>query len=229
MSGRVVAVVQARMGSSRLPGKSLMALANKPMLAHVLERVKATPGVDEVVLATSATERDAPLCDLAASVGVRAFTGSEWDVLERMRDAARNAQADTVVRVTGDCPFFDPQVAADVLNLYRLSTASYVWNDTATSGYPDGLDVEVFGYECLDLATKRAMKREDREHVTPWMRRSLPTDVLRHYPNLSRYKLSVDTRDDFDFATEVHRFLIPGDFSMAGTVAAVEFVRRLRA
>src|SRR4051812_8636327 len=170
---RVVCIIQARMGSSRLPGKSLRALRGRPLIAHVIERAKAIPGVDRVVLATSIAPRDEPLGVYVESLNVPVFYGDELDVLRRYAQAAAEHQADVIMRVTGDCPFLDPFVARDVLCAYLDNPlqAQYVSNDTLTSGYPDGTDVEVFSRAVLDYAHVHAKDREDREHVTAFMRR----------------------------------------------------------
>lgn len=221
---RVVAIIQARMGSSRLPGKALMALRGRPLLSHVIERVQATPGVSEVMLATSLNARDDALLSVAALHGIRHWRGSEWDVLDRLRAAARWARADVVMRVTADCPLFAPDVAGAVLALYqqgRPDAYEYAWNDTAASGWPDGTDVEVFPRALLEVANDQRATRTDREHVTPRVRKlATCVRVLKAPFNLTRLKLSVDKAEDLDRVARVVAELRSGDLSWAATARA---------
>lgn len=218
---RVVAIVQARLGSSRLPGKALLTLGGRPLIAHVLERARAIAGVSEVILATSENYRDQSLVQAAVAQGIRSFCGSEWDVLGRMRAAAEWARADAVMRLTGDCPFLDPAICDEVLSAFHATSPDYIWNDTHRSGFPDGLDAEVFTREALELAATQAIDRGDREHVTPWMRRELRCGVVVCADgDHSALKLSVDTREDFERAQAIARALPLGDFSLRATLAA---------
>lgn len=221
-----VAIVQARYGSSRLRGKALRTLGGRPMLAHVIERAQAVRDVDLVVLATTDNPNDEPLMQVALTLSCPVYVGAEWDVLKRVHDTAVCHSADVIVRVTGDCPFLAPDVCGDVLNAYRATQPDYMWNDTHRSGYPDGMDVEVFSREALALAAAQATDRADREHVTPWMRRMLRCGVVRCPDgDYSRLKLSVDTEADFAYAQSVHRHLRAGDFGMLATLAACDKVR----
>ncbi len=199
-AGGTAVLVQARMGSERLPAKSLRGLQGRPMVAHVLERAVAI-GAGQVWLVTSINDRDTPLAELAQALGLPVHRGSEWDVLQRMSDAAREAEATTVMRLTGDCPLLAPDVSRDVLDLY-LSEAGdhyYASNDTTRSGWPDGLDTEVFPAHALHRAAAVSMSAADREHVTPWIRRSLNNLVFTNRTeDWRRVKLSVDRVEDFD-------------------------------
>lgn len=198
---RVVLVLQARTGSSRLPGKALQPLAGQPLLGHVLDRAGRVGGVHQLVVATSVAERDRPLVALAHERGWASYCGSERDVLERVRGAAATHRADLVVRVTGDCPLFCPDVAEYALWAFRTQPLEthYLSNDTSTSGWPDGTDVEVFTMEALDRAANEARSDHDREHVTPWMRRSYAWGALRcDRGDFSSLKLSVDSPEDLE-------------------------------
>ena len=220
---RIVAIVQARVGSSRLPGKSLMPLSGRPLVAHALERVSCVCGVDEVLLATSLSERDAPLARLARDLGYRFWRGSEHDVLDRFAHAARYAEADLVVRVTGDCPFLAPEVCSRVVAVAREEPWwDYVSNDTTQSGYPDGTDCELFSRLTLERAAASAVHHMDREHVTPWMRRHLPVRIVHSTQDWGRdMKLSVDCAEDLALVRRVAGFLNHGgDFSLLATSAA---------
>jgi spore coat polysaccharide biosynthesis protein SpsF (cytidylyltransferase family) len=220
VSERVIVVIQARQGSSRLPGKSLKALAGRPLIHHVVERAQCfAPG--RVVLATSGTDRDDVLADTVAPLGVPVIRGSESDVLDRVWMAATLAQADTVVRVTGDCPFWAPDVAMRVLFHYYQTSARYAWNDTSHSGFPDGTDVEIFRYEALDEAHVQATAPGDREHVTPWMRQNLSGVLtVRNDEDWSHLKLSVDKPEDYEQACRIAAKLPPRDFRLETTIEA---------
>lgn len=226
---RVVGIIQARMGSSRLPGKSLMNLNGRPLLDHVVERVKATPGIVDLCLATSLAERDGALAYVAAKNSIRLFRGSEWDVLERMRDAARWAAADIIVRVTGDCPLFAPDVASAVLDRFLKGPfVEYAWNDTRLTGYPDGTDVEVFTRDVLERAADQASELADREHVTPWIRNNCAAAATVSFAgeSLQHLKLSVDRQSDFDLVQAVYRELSRNRFSLSDTIEAYKTAKR---
>ena len=205
------------MGSSRLPGKSLRPLAGLPMVLHVLYRALAIPGVSSVWLATSDEEPDRALA-LAASGIVSVYCGSSWDVLSRYVTIARVTRAQTIVRVTGDCPCLAPDVAAQVLEAH--DGVGYTWNDTAHSGYADGFDVEVFSADVLYAADIDATERQDREHVTPIMRELVEPRVVRCEEDWTRLKLSVDTEDDFERVRALYGYLPAKDYRMATTLDA---------
>ena len=203
---RVVCIVQARLGSNRLPGKCLKALHGEPLIAHVFQRAITIRGVDQVVLATSHQERDSPLSDYVyGTLGLDVFRGDETDVLRRYLYAGIHFQADVVMRITGDCPFLAPDVAEAVLHAYwgEPLGVEYVTNDTTCSGYPDGVDVEVFSMGLLEMAAGRSYHPSDREHVTSWMRREVPNGMIKAEADWSKWKLSVDSPEDYDFAVRL--------------------------
>lgn len=212
------------MGSARLPGKSLRPLAGRPLIAHVIERAKALP-VDEVVLATSMSEKDDRLADEVRRHGQRIIVrASEHDVLERVTCAAVCSQADVIVRVTGDCPLLAPDVGARVIE-YFLRTREerkldYCWNDTSRSGYPDGTDIEVFSIEALEYAFIAATGT-DREHVTSWIREHmLIATVMNAQDDWSRLKLSVDTLEDYQRVAAILAHVPAGSLDLRSTVEA---------
>ena len=168
-SAKTVALIQARMGSSRLPGKALMDLAGRTALERCVAAAKASRMIDAVRVATSTQVQDDPIADWCADNAVDFSRGSEDDVLARMYQAAVDASAHTVVRLTADCPLHDPAVIDQVVWLYRTTEADYASN-THPSTWPDGLDVEVFGMDILERANFEADLPSEREHVTRWMR-----------------------------------------------------------
>lgn len=168
---RTACIVQARVGSTRLPGKVLATLGHAPVLEHVLRRCQAITGVDAVVCATvEGTDGDA-VAALAKDMDIAVYRGSERDVLARYHGAAHAADADIVLRVTSDCPLIDPEVCAAVLRLREEAEADYAANNMPPS-WPHGLDCEAFTIEALDEAALTATAAEDHEHVTPWIRRN---------------------------------------------------------
>jgi glutamate-1-semialdehyde 2,1-aminomutase len=166
---KVVAIVQARMGSTRLPNKVMKLINGVPMIELLLARLARAGEVDEIVLATSEDPRNQPLINHVAELGYRCWQGSENDVLNRYLQAARGAGADVVVRITGDCPLTDPAVVDEVIRRFKASAADYCSN-TNPPTYPDGLDVEVFSVAALERAARETDKPYDHEHVTPYLK-----------------------------------------------------------
>lgn len=168
----VCCIVQARMTSKRFPGKVAATLAGAPVLQHVLERAKMIPGVGKVICAFPDDEASKPIIRICRDTRVIAFSGSEHDVLERYFEAATEAKASMIMRVTGDCPFIDPGVCAQVLQLALFGELDYASNVFPSRSYPKGLDCEVFTFDCLEAAHLNAKSKYDREHVTPWMQKT---------------------------------------------------------
>lgn len=218
---RTIAIIQARFGSSRLPGKALRPIQGRPLISHVIERAQAIPGIDGVVLATTGREEDDGLANEATARGLAVIRGSVDDVLDRIYLAAALSGAEVVMRLTGDCPFLDPAIASEVLTAYQRGSNQYWWNDTR-SGYPDGTDVEVFSYEALHQAKKHATALRDREHVTTWIRENYVTGRITSVVDLSWLKLSVDTMQDYQQACEIAKRLPAGKFSVYETVQAYQ-------
>lgn len=218
-----VAIIQARMGSSRLPGKVLMDLAGRPVLAHVVDAAYAISGVDRVVVATSTEGSDDALAKWCDGYDVACFRGSEQDVLERFAGAAHAHDAGIVMRLTGDCPLLDPEIAGQVLALLIEGGADYASNVDPAS-WPDGLDCEAMTIAALETAAAEARRPSDREHVTPFLRntkaRFSTLNLTCSVPGLARHRWTLDTADDLAFLTNVAAHL-PGDrpASMTGVLA----------
>jgi glutamate-1-semialdehyde aminotransferase/spore coat polysaccharide biosynthesis protein SpsF (cytidylyltransferase family) len=205
MAQKVVAILQARMGSSRFPGKVLKTLSGRPMLWHSVERIKRAKEVHEVVIATSFESDDDAIADFANSYGYKVFRGSHDDVLGRFVQCAQQFQADVVVRLTGDCPFLDPAVIDQVVLAHRVHHADYASN-TIESTFPDGLDVEVLSAQSLYTAGQLAQSHHEREHVTPFIRhdsRFKRHSVLAAEPAPEALRLSVDRPIDLAVAQSV--------------------------
>lgn len=168
---QVVAIVQARMGSARLPGKSMIKLGGKPIIEHVLGRVRRAKMVAEVVLATSYQDEDGALCDVAVRLGVQVFRGPEDDVLKRYILAAQKFRADVVVRICGDNPLVAPEEIDRIVIHHLQSNADYSFNHQPAldNCYPDGLGGEVINYEVLETIDRQCDKPHEREHVTSYI------------------------------------------------------------
>jgi glutamate-1-semialdehyde 2,1-aminomutase len=168
---KTVAIVQARMGSTRLPNKVMRLIQGEPMIALLLQRLAKAKGIDQIVLATSTDPRNEPLAAFVRSLGYEVYLGSENDVLDRYYQAALLSQADTVLRITGDCPLIDPVLVDTMLEAYKAAGVDYLAN-VSPATYPDGLDTEVFSFKALQEAALQTTRPYDREHVTPYLRES---------------------------------------------------------
>lgn len=198
---RRVVIVQARVGSSRLPGKVLLDLAGKTVLRHVLERCIAIEGASRVCCAIPTGSSDDAVAEEAMRCGAGVVRGSETDVLDRYYRAALEYEADVVVRVTSDCPVLDPYVAGRVLKLVTEAGADYACNNLPRT-WPHGLDCEAFRFGWLERAAREAYLPYDREHVTPFMRNH-PESRKLNLPGpgaeAARHRWTLDTADDLEF------------------------------
>jgi spore coat polysaccharide biosynthesis protein SpsF (cytidylyltransferase family) len=208
---KTVLIAQARMGSSRVPGKVLKPLAGMPVVEHVLRRAAAAREVDQVCLATTDEPQDDPLTEAVTALGFAVFRGSHKDVLSRYAGAARMTQADIVIRVTCDCPLLDPQVVDNVVALRRNAHADYASNGLILD-WPDGLDCEIFTSEVLFAAEKNAQSDYEKEHVTPWIR-TTGAKMKAHLsgPGMPRadQRWTLDTPEDLIFLDELFKLISP--------------------
>lgn len=208
----LAAVIQARMGSTRLPGKTLAEICGKPLLLHLVERVYASQFVKEVIVATTTKPQDDVLVEFTERLGLKCFRGNEDDVLDRIYQAARYYEVDSIVRVTPDCPLMDPHVMDKVIEIYLSGEYDYVTN-TSPYTYPDGLDVEIFSFKALEQAWREAQLPSEREHVTSYIRKSgyFRLFNVEGPVDLSRLKWSVDSAEDFAFVRAVYAKLYNGN------------------
>ena len=226
---KFVATIEARMGSSRLPGKVLLPVLGRPLLQYLLERLRAVPSIDDIVLATTVAGADDALADFARAMQVRCFRGSEDDVMDRVIRAAASAGADVVVEITGDCPLIDPQIVEQVVRMFKAHHAEYVSNAHVRS-YPIGMDVQVFPLDALRRSASMTGERLDREHVTLHMRSHpewfpavhLVAPPELHWPELG---LTLDEAADFDLLSRVIERLYPHN-PMFGCRDMVDLLRR---
>ena len=207
---KVVAIVQARMGSSRLPNKVMKPIGGIPMIAVLLARLARAVEVNEIVVATSIDPRNQPLAELVRNLGYQCSIGSENDVLDRYWHAAKASNANVVVRITGDCPLVDPELIDEAIRTFKALRVDY-FSNTSPPTYPDGLDIEVFTMASLEKAAKEACKPFDREHVTPYLRESgqFKQDGMRYVEDFSRLRWTVDEMNDFEVITNIFEHFSP--------------------
>jgi len=207
----VATIIQARMSSTRLAGKVLREILGKPMLWHLLSRLKKSVLIEKIIVATSTKEIDRPILEVAADCGVESFAGSEDDVLDRYYQAAKKFRADPVVRITADCPLIDPRISDKTIECFLRSreNVDYVANNIPPT-YPDGLDTEVFSFAALEKAWLEARKPTEREYVTSyiWKNKQIFRQLnVVHSQDLSHLRWTVDEEKDFLFVTEVYKGL----------------------
>ena len=185
------------MGSTRLPGKVLMKILNRPVLGLIVDRLRLVPEIDEVMVATSELQRDDSIQNFCEADGILVHRGREKDVLDRFYQAALSAKANTVLRVTGDCPLLDPQVVSRLIHLFRrdecdhcgIGTGAGVSNEVQINHYPDGLDTEIMSMKVLEVAWSESVTDLHREHVTPFI-----------WQQPDRFRLGVLYPEDRDYS-----------------------------
>lgn len=163
---KIVATIEARMTSSRLPGKVMMSVLGRPMLAHLTSRLKAVPSIDEIVLATTVNAADDVLVDFAEKDGIKVFRGSEEDVMSRVIAAAESVDADVVVEITGDCPIIDPDLVEQTIRVFCRNDRAVYCANSFFSSYPGGMDTQVITLEALKKSFAMTDDSLDREHVS---------------------------------------------------------------
>lgn len=223
---RTVAIVQARMGSTRLPGKCLIDIGGQPMLARVVDRVSRAERIDAFVVATTTNAADDLLVRLCRDRGWEWFRGSESDLLDRYLGAATEHDAQIIVRITSDCPLVDPGVIDLVVDrLVEAGPADYASNTLGRRTYPRGLDVEAFTREALLRAWEEDDEPGWREHVTPYVYRH--PEVFRLVPialerDLSGHRWTVDTAEDLKLVRRLYAHLPTDGFDWTDVLALVE-------
>ena len=200
----VVAIVQARLGSTRLPGKVMKQINNKPMIGLLIDRLKLAKKINQIIVAVPDNDSSKPLKEYLNKSGTYCEEGSEKNVLERFVKVAKKYDADTVVRITGDCPLIDPRLVDDVISLFEKSDSDYSSNINPPS-YPDGLDVEVFSSSVLYETYKSTNNVFDLEHVTPYMRNNalLKITNLSNKIDLSSLRWTVDEDVDLKVVRKI--------------------------
>ncbi len=207
---KIVALVQARMGSTRLPDKVMKAIDGIPLIELLLTRLARAKEVDQIIVATSEDARNLPLVGHVRKLGFACEQGSENDVLDRYVQAAKQHHADVVIRITGDCPLVDPELVDAVVRRFKAAGVDYFSNTTPPS-YPDGLDIEVFTFKALEQASLETSDAFDREHVTPYLRKPGKFNIgsMQHEQDLSALRWTVDEPADFAVIEKVFRHFYP--------------------
>jgi spore coat polysaccharide biosynthesis protein SpsF len=207
---KVAAIIQARMGSSRLPGKVLLDLLGHSVLSHVIARVQAARGVDEVVVATTNGRDDDVVASEALRYGARVYRGSADDVLARYRGAALSVQAQAVMRITADCPLLDPELVTAMLTRFRGRAEAGGGLDYLSNGlvrtYPRGLDAEIFTAAALERCHAQAVRPHEREHVTPYIYGNPALFSIEAYigtPDRSAHRWTLDTPEDWQLIESI--------------------------
>ncbi len=211
----IFAIIQARMGSTRLPSKVLKTVEGKPILWHVVERVGHSKNINGIIVATTYLDEDKKIIEVAKKLGVKSFAGSEDDVLDRYYQSAKKYNADVIVRITSDCPFVDPVIIDKTIEYFKNNDFDYVSTGHITgqehkSKYPDGLDTEVFSFSALKRAWEESKLASDREHVTPYIWRNkdlFKIGTIDNDKDLSYMRWTVDEEKDLRFVREIYKKL----------------------
>ena len=225
---KIVATIEARMTSSRLPGKPMLEVCGKPILGHLVDRLNAVPSLNAVVLATTRNQTDDVMVSYAKQIGIEVFRGDEDDVMGRVVEAGRSVDADLIVEITGDCPIIDPEIIEQAIRIYQHNTYEYVGNQHVRS-YPDGMDVQVFALDILAKSESMTSEPLDREHVTLHIRNNpeifshlnlvAPPEI--HWPELG---LTLDEQSDF----ELLKLIIEHFYATKPLFSCLDVVRFLR-
>ncbi len=196
---KIIAITQARISSSRLPQKVLLPLGSATALDLHLKRASKSKMINEIIVATTNEPGVEKIVEIARSHNCTVFQGSLNDVLDRFYQAVSDKNPDYIVRLTSDCPIIDPELIDDVIKKFIHSKLDYGAN-CLNSTLPDGMDVEIFKYSCLETAWKEAKLNSEREHVTPYIRNCGKFDILAvdYAPNLGSYRLTLDTIEDYN-------------------------------
>lgn len=194
-------IIQARMGSTRLPSKVMRKIIGKPMIGHQIERLKQTNL--PIIVATSISEENNELVEYLKSIGVNVFRGSEDNVLKRYYEAAKHFKAKQIIRITGDNPLIDPVFILEQLKNINIQTNRYYVSDISQKDLPLGMAFEMFPFSILEEAYINAVSKYEKEHVTPYLHQNIPGNIINYnfitsISNMSSYRLTVDTELDFN-------------------------------
>ena len=220
----IIAIVQARMGSSRLPKKVLMDIEGTSSLRFMIDRVEKSTLIDKTIVATTNDERDDQIVKFCNDNNILCFRGSENDVLDRYYQSAKKYEATTVVRLTSDCPLIDPDVIDETINLFLKEKVDYASNAVPPDKkkYPDGSDVEVFSFDALKRSWVETKDLKDREHVTfyIWKRnKNFTTALLDNEHDWGKYRITVDYIEDLELVREIVKKL--NDNNLDGTTKEI--------
>ena len=218
---KVIAIVQARMGSTRFPKKVMKLVGGTPLIELLLSRLSLSKRIDQIIVATSFDMKNQPLVKHVQDLGYACFQGSEDDVLSRFAEAAIHFKGDIIVRITGDCPLVDPLLVDDAITKFMDSGVDY-FSNVLPPTYPDGLDIEVFSYNALEKANRNARTPFDREHVTPILRsqEEFSKASMKLEDDLSHHRWVVDEPSDLTVIEKIFLHFYPRiDFSWNDVLA----------
>jgi spore coat polysaccharide biosynthesis protein SpsF len=210
-SKNVVLMIQARVNSKRFPKKVLAKIESKPMIWHVINRIKKVKKVKEIVLITTQKKDDRILLKIAKESGIQSFSGDEKDVLNRHYQCALKYNADVIIRITGDCPLIDPEIVEKMLDLYIKHDYDYITN-TLVPTFPDGLDTEILSFKVLKKIANKAKLPSEREHVTAYIRNNQDKFRIFNYENqddLSYLRFTVDEKKDLKLVRKIYSRMRP--------------------
>jgi spore coat polysaccharide biosynthesis protein SpsF (cytidylyltransferase family) len=231
---KVVAIIQARMGSTRLPGKVLLKIQGKPILWHIVNRLKFSKYINNIVISTSTSRSDDKIELFAKGNNIDFFRGSENDVLDRVYKTALKFSADTILRITGDCPCVDPFLIDNLIKMFETQKYDYVAIATGAgvinvkeNKFPDGLDAEYFSFETLKNTWENAKSPIDREHVTPYMwkvKGRFRNGTLYSKNDYSNIRLTLDHKEDLNLIKKIYDALYEKDrcFNLKDIIKLIE-------
>ena len=200
---KVPVIIQARYSSTRFPGKILRKINNKTILEILINRLRRSKNISNIIVACSTNRKDKMIVNLCKAIGVKFFCGPETNVLKRYYLAAKKFNCKHVIRITSDCPLIDSDILDKLLNNFFKNNADYASN-TYPPTYPDGLDLEIFKFENLEQAFKNSKSNYDREHVTPYIKKRAKNIYnLRYSSDFSWMRLTLDERDDFKLIKKI--------------------------
>ncbi len=210
MKVNILAIIQARMGSVRFPGKVLKKVNEKTIIEILFHRVSLAKSIDKIILATSVDKNNDILVKHVKNLGFEVYRGSENNILSRYFEAARIYKPKTIIRITGDCPLIDPKIIDKVVKEYKTNKFDYVSN-TNPPTFPDGLDVEVFSFDTLKLVNEKAKKAYDKEHVTPFIKSSNQFEIknIENYQDLSNERWTLDVPKDLQVIQKIIKYFSP--------------------
>lgn len=205
-------IIQARLGSTRMPGKTMKEIMGKPLLYYSVKRSSLSKYIDDVIVATTTNSNDDKISEWCEGEGITFYRGSENNVLDRYYQTAKKFNVDKIVRITSDCPFVDPQIIDIAILLLNIYNKDYVSNRIKKRTWPHGFDVEVFTFKALEKAWNEANKPEEKEHVSPYILNH--PEIFKQYEfpldkDLSQIRLTVDYSEDFELADKLLNILIP--------------------
>jgi len=215
--GGVLVIIQARMGSSRLPGKVMKPLLGEPMLKILLQRVSRVSEINQIVVATTTEPADRVIADACTEWGYGTFRGSETDVLDRFYQAARLLSPEAVIRITSDCPLIEPTLISEMIQDFRKQiSVDYLTNTLPPRTFPRGLDTEIFTFAALKRAWEEASGEGFREHVTPYFYKNPKEFVCKGFfskKDYSHFRWTVDTPEDYELIKRIYEAFGRFDFS----------------